>query len=172
MIQQIDFSCVCGEDIVAQTATVDQQVVKDLFSAFMAIPSSVVVKFKNDRGFLKMAINMTHKERILHTYETYADAKLVENIIGSMKGSTIGALEHYKSEEHQLEASEADPRIDLFKQFVNSPLSCRFSPDFITENGDRYLCVGFQIGFRKEVRFCLKRTEEVEAIVNELLRVA
>ena len=50
----IDFSNVWGEGAVAHTATIDQQVVKDLFHAFLEIPQEVVVKFRNEDGFLKM----------------------------------------------------------------------------------------------------------------------
>ena len=54
----INFSSVCGEETVAQTATVDQQVVNDLFNAFMTIPQEVVVRFRNENGYLKMIVNM------------------------------------------------------------------------------------------------------------------
>ena len=74
----IDFSSVCGEGTVAQTATVDQKVVNDLFNAFMTIPSEVVVKFRNEDGYLKMVVNMNHREKFFRSYETLADAKLVE----------------------------------------------------------------------------------------------
>ena len=116
----IDFTSVCGEESVAQTAKVDQQVVNDLFNAFMDIPQEVTVKFKNDNGYLIIVVNMNHREKFFRSYETYADAKLVESVIGSMKGTMMGALEVYKVEEHPLEASEVDPRINIFNQFLNS----------------------------------------------------
>ena len=55
----IDFSSVRGEGTVAQSATVDKQVVNDLFKAFMAIPQEVVVKFKHADGYLKMVVHIT-----------------------------------------------------------------------------------------------------------------
>ena len=168
----IDFSNVWGEGAVAHTATIDQQVVKDLFHAFLEIPQEVVVKFKNEDGFLKMVVKMNHREKFFRTYETYADAKLVEYMLGAMRGTISGALEAYKAEEHPLEASEVDPRVELFRQFINSPLRCRFDSDFVTKNSDRYLCATFNIGYRKVVKFCLKRTEEVEAIINEAIKAA
>ena len=168
----IDFASVCGEGTVAQTATVDQQVVNDLFNAFMTIPQEVVVKFRNDNGYLKMVVNMNHREKFLRSYETYADAKLVENMIGAMRGDRIASLETYKVEEHPLEASEVDPRIDLFRQFINSPLRCHFDADFIAGNGDRYVSATFNISYRKQIKFCLKRTEEIESIINEAVKAA
>ena len=168
----IDFSSVWGEAAVATTAKVDQQVVNDLFHAFMEIPQEVVVTFKNEDGFLKMVVKMNHREKFFRKYETCADAKLVEYMLGAMRGTMVGALEAYKAEEHTLEASETDPRIELFRQFINSPLKCRFDADFIAGNGDRYVSATFNIAYRKQVKFCLKRTEEIEGIISDALKAA
>ena len=172
MNEIIDFSSVLGEGAVAKTATVDQKVVNDLFNAFMEIPQEVVVSFKNEDGFLRMVVKMNHREKFFRRYETYADAKLVEYMIGAMRGLISGAFRTYNSEEHPLEASELDPRIELFKQFINSPLRCRFDSDFIAGNGDRYVSAIFTIGYRKQVKFCLKRTEEVESIISDAVKAA
>ena len=168
----INFSNVWGEDTVTATAKVDQQVVNDLFHAFMEIPQEVVVTFKNEDGFLKMVVKMNHREKFFRKYETCADAKLVEYMLGAMRGTMVGALEAYKAEEHTLEASETDPRVELFRQFINSPLRCRFDSDFIAGNGDRYVSATFNIAYRKQVKFCLKRTEEVESIISDALKAA
>ena len=172
MNDTIDFSSVLGEGAVAKTATVDQKVVNDLFNAFMEIPQEVVVSFKNEDGFLRMVVKMNHREKFFRRYETYADAKLVEYMIGAMRGLISGAFRTYNSEEHPLEASEADPRVELFRQFINSPLRCRFDSDFIAGNGDRYVSAIFTIGYRKQVKFCLKRTEEVESIIRDAVKAA
>ena len=168
----IDFSSVWGEAAVAATAKVDQQVVNDLFHAFMEIPQEVVVTFKNEDGFLKMVVKMNHREKFFRKYETCADAKLIEYMLGAMRGTMVGALETYKAEEHTLEASETDPRIELFRQFINSPLRCRFDADFIAGNGDRYVSATFNIAYRKQVKFCLKRTDEIETIISDALKAA
>ena len=168
----INFASVCGEEIVAQTATVDQQVVNDLFNAFMAIPQEVVVRFRNEDGYLKMIVIVNYREKYFSRYETFADAKLVENMIGAMRGDKIGALGNYKSEEHPLEAFNVDPRIDIFRQFIDSPFRCHFEADFVAGNGDRYVCATFNIGFHKHIKFCLKRTEEIEAIINKAIQAA
>ena len=168
----IDFASVWGEAIVTASAQVDQQVVNDLFNAFMEIPQEVVVKFRNEDGFLKMMVKMNHREKFFRTYETYSDAKLVECILGAMRGTMIGALEAYKADEHPLEAAEVDPRVGLFRQFINSPLRCRFDSDFIAGNGDRYVSATFTIAYRKQIKFCLKRTDELETIISDALKAA
>lgn len=168
----IDFQSVLGEKKVTKNVVVDQQVVNDLFNAFMSIPSSVEVKFKNDDGCLKMIVGMIHREKFSHSYETYADAKLVEAMIDSMREGKIGCLKGYNANEHPLEVSEVDPRIDLFRQFINSPLRCYFENDFIAKNGDRYICATFNVSYRKQIKFCLKRTEEIESIINNAFNAA
>ena len=124
----IDFASVWGKEAAAPTETVDQQVVNDLFHAFMSIPQEVTVKFKNDKGYLKMLVSMNFREKYIRNYETYADAKLVECMIGAMGGDRIAALEIYKAEEHPIEASEVDPRINLFRQFLNSQMLIPIKP--------------------------------------------
>lgn len=169
MSNVIDFSSVCGEGTVAKHTAVDQQVVNDLFQAFLEIPQEVVVSFKNDNGYLRMVVKMNHREKFFRTYETCADSKLVECMLGAMRGSMIGALKEYNSEKHILKASEFDPRIELFRQFINSPLRCSFNADFIAGNGDRYVCATFNISYRKQIKFCLKRTTEIEAIITDAI---
>ena len=168
----IDFASVCGEGTVAQTATVDQQVVNDLFNAFMTIPQEVIVKFRNDNGYLKMAVNMNHRDKFFRSYETFADGKLVENMIGAMRGDRIASLEIYKVEEHPLEASEVDPRINIFRLFLNSTMRCHFDADLVGKNGDRYMCATFNVSYKQHFKFCLKRTEELETIINEFINAA
>ena len=34
------------------------------------------------------------------------------------------------------------------------------------------MCATFHIGYRKEVKFCLKRTEEIESIIHEAIEAA
>ena len=171
-METINFSIALGEAAVAQTASVDHQVVNDIYNAFMAIPQEVVVRFKHDNGFLKMIVEMKHRDKFYHKYVTPADVKLVESMIAAMAAGQIGAIKAYNNEEHQLVASEADPRIELFRQFINSPLRCRFDADFIAGNGDRYISATFTIAYRKQIKFCLKRTEELEGIISDALKAA
>ena len=168
----INFADMFGEDAVAETKAVNQQVVKDLFQAFMTIPQEVTVRLKNDKGYLKMIVSMNFREKFFCSYETYADAKLIENMVGSMRGDRIGSLEAYKADEHPIEVSEVDPRINIFRQFLNSPMKCHFDADLVGKNGDRYMCATFNVSYKKQFKFCLKRTEELEAIINEFINEA
>ena len=168
----INFGNVMGESAVAHTATVDQQVVTDLINVIKDVPQGVTMKFKEEDGFLKMVVDVRQREMLYITYMTYADANLVECMLCAMRNDNTSALEGYKVEEHPLEAAEVDPRIELFQQFMNSGLRCRLEADLVTNKGERFVCVAFTIASHRQVKFCLKRTEEVEAIINEAIQAA
>ena len=171
MKQEIDWSALMGSAAVAQPKTVDPQVVTDMFNSFLSIPTEVNVGFKNEAGYLKMTVSMNFREKFIRNFETLADYKLVACTVAAM-GGTITAPEGYLAEEHVLEASDTDPREDLFVQFLNSPYRCHIEPDFVSAKGERYLCASFAPGYRKVVRFCLKRTEELENVIQRLINNA
>ena len=174
-MNKIDFSKVYGEETVTKTTAVDQKEVNRLFNAFINLPSSVEVKFQNIKGYLYMDVVMTFRGnyKCSYNYQTYADFKLVEKMLCSMGNPNMtGCLGGYKADEHPLEASESDPRVELFRQFMKSKFKCCFGKDFKPNEEESYVCATFQVGFRKEVKFCLKRTEEIEAIINDAMKVA
>ena len=165
MKQEIDWSALMGNTAVAQPKTIDPQVVIDIFTSFLSIPTEVNVSFKNEAGYLKMTVSMNFREKFIRNFETLADYKLVACTVAAM-GGTIPASEGYLAEEHKLEASDVDPREDLFVQFLNSPFRCHIEPDFVSAKGERFFCASFAPGYRKVVRFCLKRTPNLEEIIK------
>ena len=165
MKQEIDWSALMGSTAVAQPKTIDPQVVTDIFTSFLSIPTEVNVGFKNEAGYLKMTVSMNFREKFIRNFETLADYKLVACTVAAM-GGTIPAPEGYLAEEHKLEASDVDPREDLFVQFLNSPFRCHIEPDFVSAKGERFFCASFAPGYRKVVRFCLKRTLNLEEIIK------
>ena len=165
MKQNINWPASRGDAAVAQPKKLDTQVITDMFSSFLSIPTEVIVGFKNDEGYLKMTVSMNFRDKFIRNFETLADYKLVECMVAAM-GGTIPAPEGYLAEEHIFEASDKDPRVELFIQFLNSPYRCHIEPDFVSPKGERFFCASFAPGYRKVVRFCLKRTEELEEIVR------
>lgn len=165
MKQEIDWSALMGSTAVAQPKTIDPQVVTDIFTSFLSIPTEVNVGFKNEAGYLKMTVSMNFREKFIRNFETLADYKLVACTVAAM-GGTIPAPEGYLAEEHKLEVSDVDPREDLFVQFLNSPFRCHIEPDFVSAKGERFFCASFAPGYRKVVRFCLKRTPNLEEIIK------
>lgn len=174
MNEKIDFSSVRGEEAVATTPIINQSVVEEMYNKFKEKPTSVIVKFKNFRGVLKMNVQMYNGSRkFVNNFETNADFNLVEKVMGAMYNEkNIEALNDFNVEEHPLVASETDPRIELFKQMLYSSFRCRFEPDLVVDNGDRYVCASFIIRTNKEFKFYLPRTEEIEEIINNAIQAA
>ena len=172
----LDFENVFSEEAVAQNvAVVEQQVVTELHNAFVKNPSSVVVKFQNARGVLNMNVQMSYADNNKYTYnyQTYADIDLVEAMLCVMNNpAKANLLAEYKADEHKLEASESDPRSDLFRQFMASKIRCTFDKDYQPNAEESYVSATFHVANKKEVKFCLKRTDEVEAIINEAIHAA
>lgn len=171
-MKQIDFSHSVKSSVEEQTithipnATVNLAVVQNIYHAFLNIPTNVTMGFKNVENKLLMIVRVTHKNKITQEYTTFADFDLVEAMLNAL-GMRIGELPKYCKTEHTVEATEEDLRIELFRQFLNSPYRCYFGNDFISSNNERYACATFSIGFKKEVKFCLKRNEEVEKMINQ-----
>ena len=84
----------------------------------------------------------------------------------------VNLLAEYKADEHVLKPSESDPRSDLFRQFMASKIRCTFDKDYQPNAEESYVCATFHVANKKEVKFCLKRTEEIEAIINEAIQAA
>lgn len=176
-MKQIDFSYGVKstvEDRIIDdipNATVNLVVVQKIYRAFLNIPTNVTVGFKYVENKLLMIVRMTHKDKITQEYTTFADFDLVEAMVNAL-GMRIEALPKYCKTEHTVEATKEDLRIELFRQFLNSPNRCYFSNDFVSSNNERYVCATFSIGFKKEVRFCLKRNEEVEKMISQACKPA
>ena len=174
MNDTINFLSVRGEEAVATTPIINQSVVEEMYNKFKEKPTSVIVKFKNFRGVLKINVQMYNGSRkFVNNFETNADLKLVEKVMGAMYNEkNIEALNDFHVAEHPLVASETDPRIELFKQMLYSSFRCRFEPDLVVDNGDRYVCASFIIRTNKEFKFYLPRTEEIEEIINHAIQAA
>lgn len=171
----LDLNYILGDDAVdqpaeqQQTASVDQQTVNALSKAFNNNPSSVELKFHAVKGCIYVTVQITFNNNYKHVYnyQTYADFDLVQRLLACMANpSRRNCLTSYIAEEHQLVSSNDDPRINLFAQLINLPFRCRFDKDFTPTKDESYVCATFQIGNRKEAKFCLKRTPELESIIN------
>ena len=172
----LDLNYILGDDAFNQTsiaeqhsASVDQQTVNALSKAFNNNPSSVELKFHAVKGFIYVTVQITFNNnyKLVYNYQTYADFDLVQRLLASMANpSRRNCLASYIAEEHQLVASNEDPRINLFSQLLNLPFRCRFDKDFAPTKDESYICATFQISNRKEAKFCLKRTPELESIIN------
>ena len=151
-------------------ADVSLNVVEEIFMALINKPTSVVVKLRDDEGYLVIKVIITFKSKITREYETYADKPLLSLIMRGMRGIII-SMNDYGRDPHILDFTGTDPRIELFRLFLESNLKCRISPDYISRNDHsrRYFCADFTIADRMTFHFCLDRTEEVNEIFNKAI---
>lgn len=164
------------EELVASVITppfqadVSLNVVEEIFTALKNKPTSVVVKLRDDEGYLVIKVIITFKSKITREYETYADKLLLSLIMRGMR-RIIVSMDDYGRAPHILEYTGTDPRIELFRLFLESTLRCRISPDYISRNDPsrRFFCADFTIADRMTFHFCLDRTEEVNEIFNKAI---
>jgi len=151
-------------------ADVSLNVVEEIFTALKNKPTSVVVKLRDDKGYLVIKVIITFKSKITREYETYADKLLLSLIMRGMRGIII-SMDDYSRDPHKLEFTGTDPRIELFRLFLESTLKCRISQDYISRNDPsrRYFCADFTIADRMIFHFCLDRTEEITEIINKAI---
>jgi hypothetical protein len=151
-------------------ADVSLNVVEEIFTALKNKPTSVVVKLRDDEGYLVIKVIITFKSKITREYETYADKMLLSLIMRGMRGIIV-SMDDYGRDPHILEFTGTDPRIELFRLFLESTLKCRISPDYISRNDPsrRFFCADFTIADRMIFHFCLDRTEEINEIINKAI---
>ena len=151
-------------------ADVSLNVVEEIFTALKNKPTSVVVKLRDDEGYLVIKVIITFKSKITREYETYADKMLLSLIMRGMRGIIV-SMDDYGRDPHILEFTGTDPKIELFRLFLESTLRCRISPDYISRNDPsrRFFCADFTIADRMIFHFCLDRTEEINEIINKAI---
>ena len=150
--------------------TIDPTFVKSMVRGFVNIPTEVVVRPKTTGKNLQISVNMAHQGvRIKRTYKTFVDSDLVQAMLDAL-GNDIRAIQKYKVEEHEVEEFEQDMAVELFRQLLNSEHRCYFGEDLVTSKGEVYVCAKFGFAYKKEIHFCLKRTEELDKLIFEACR--
>lgn len=151
-------------------ADVSNDVAEDIFTALKNRPTSAVVKVRILDGYLMIKVIITFKFKITREYETFADMQLLSLIMRAMRGINV-SMDDYGRNLHILKYTVEDPRIEIFRLFMESTLKCRISPDYISRNDHsrRYFCADFTIADRMAFHFCLDRTEEVNEIFNKAI---
>lgn len=149
-------------------ADVSLDVAEEIFSALKKKPTSAVVKVRILDGYLVIKVNITFNYKITCEYVTFADKKLLSLIMRGMRG-TIVSMDDYGRDPHILEYTVADPRNELLRLFLESPLKCRISPDYISRDGTVCSCIEFSITERMKFQFCLEKTDETNEIINNAI---
>lgn len=151
-------------------ADVSLDVAEEIFSALKKRPTSAVVKVKILDGYLVIKVIITFNYKITREYETFADQLLLSLIMRGMRGISV-SMDDYGRNPHILEYTVADPRNELLRLFLESPLKCRISPEYVSRDGSGTicLCAEFTIADRMKFQFCLEKTDAVNEIINNAI---
>lgn len=84
----------------------------------------------------------------------------------------IDDLSAYKAEEHEVEIANNGENLvlELFKQYIKSPIRGYIETDWYSNKEERYRCMRFTSTFNGNVRFCLKATDEVNNLIHEVCK--
>ena len=112
--------------------------------------------------------NVQNANALLSTAEGNLD--VIEDNISRIRDLTLQAKNGtYSSDEIKAMQDEVSQRIEEIDRINTSAeySSLRLFGGSLKDSG-----ATFQVGFRKEFKFCLKRTEEIEAIINKAMKAA
>jgi hypothetical protein len=153
-------------DVVVPDAVVAPEIVKKILKGFQDKPYSVIAKFIDEDGCLVMKLTMWFVGSETREFLIYTDTTFIGLVMRAMRGIEFEKWEEYTKEVHGIMATCVDPRIDIFRQFMNSELKRCINKDYIAPTGKTYACVSFIISSWNEIRFCLERTDEINEIMN------
>lgn len=153
-------------DVKTAPAIVNPRIVKEIYNDFMNKPYSANARFYNEDGCLVMKLHMDFPDES-HEHLIFTDTKFIGLVMRAMRNMEYEKWEEYIKEPHGVMATIEDPRIDIFRQFMNSKLQRWFYNDYISPAGKTYACVTFVVAGWKEIRFCQERTNEINNIIKE-----
>lgn len=153
-------------DVKTAPAIVNPRIVKEIYNDFMNKPYSANARFYNEDGCLVMKLHMDFPDES-HEHLIFTDTKFIGLVMRGMMNIEFEKWEEYIKEPHGVMATKEDPRIDIFRQFMNSKLKRWFYNDYISPVGKTYACVNFVVAGWKEIRFCQERINEINNIIKE-----
>ena len=153
-------------DVKTAPAIVNPRIVKEIYDDFMKKPYAVTVRFYNEDGCLVMKLHMDFPDES-HEHLIFTDTKFIGLVMRAMRNIEWEKWEEYIKQPHGVMATNEDPRIDIFRQFMNSELRRWLYKDYISPAGKTYACITFVIAGWKEIRFCQERTNEIDNIIKE-----
>lgn len=154
---------------VVDNNKVSAEFVQALKEAFLMFPTKTNMSFKqSNTGQLIISVTVTYSNGTKQHLEGTGDTKLISAIHKGM-AKIIDDLSAYKAEEHEVEIANNGENLvlELFKQYIKSPIRGYIETDWYSNKGERYRCMRFTSTFNGNVRFCLKATDEVNNLIHE-----
>lgn len=166
-MKNVKFPEVLNNEI--ENAKVNAAFVQALKEAFLMFPTKTDMRFKqSNTGQLIISVTVTYWTGTVQHFEGAGDAELISAIHNGM-AKIINDLSAYKAEEHEVEVAKDGENLvlELFKQYIKSPMRGYIETDWYSNKGERYRCMRFTNTFNGYIRFCLKATDEVNELISE-----
>ena len=157
---------------VVDNNKVNAEFVQALKEAFLMFPTKTNMSFKqSNTGQLIISVTVTYSNGTKQHLEGAGDTELISAIHNGM-AKIIDDLSAYKAEEHEVEIANNGENLvlELFKQYIKSPIRGYIETDWYSNKEERYRCMRFTSSFNGNVRFCLKATDEVNNLIHEVCK--
>lgn len=154
---------------VVENTKVSAAFVQELKEAFLMFPVRTDMRFKqSSKGELIISVTVVYATGMTQHFEGAGDTELISAIHKGI-AKIINDLSAYKAEEHEVEVAKDGENLvlELFKQYIKSPMRGYIETDWYSNKGERYRCMRFTSTFNGYVRFCLKATDEVNKLISE-----
>lgn len=154
---------------VVENTKVSAAFVQELKEAFLMFPVRTDMRFKqSSKGELIISVTVVYATGMTQHFEGAGDTELISAIHKDIT-KIINDLSAYKAEEHEVEVAKNGENLvlELFKQYIKSPMRGYIETDWYSNKGERYRCMRFTSTFNGYVRFCLKATDEVNELISE-----
>lgn len=168
-MRKINFPTAVAQASNPVAMNVSANFVAELSNAFRVFPPKATMRFKQDFcGRLVIAITVTYDNGKVQSIEGFGDADLIPAIILAM-GRDLRVLGEYKPEEHQVEVAVdgEDLVAEILHQYLNQTTQCYIEKDWVSPKGERYRKVTFTPAYNKNIKFCLKATDEINNMIAE-----
>lgn len=169
-MKKLDFNNIAenASTNVVDNTKVSAAFVQALKEAFLMFPAKTDMRFKQSCGQLIISVTVTYRTGIVQHFEGAGDTDLISAIHKGM-AKIIDDLSAYNAEEHEIEVAKDGENLvlELFTQYIQSPMRGYIETDWYSNKGERYRCMRFTSTFNGNVRFCLKATDEVNGLINE-----
>ena len=157
-----------NENLVSADANtnVDENFVKAIKRAFMTFPRRSSMSFRQDpSGLLIIKLVFTHATGMKRVLEGYGDVDLISTI----SSYAIGRFDvEYVAAEHEVEkAAEGENlRVEIFKQYLDSPMNGTIGPDWVSPSGKIFRMISYVLPHNLQIRFCLEASDEIDSMLE------
>ncbi|WP_455592205.1 hypothetical protein [Bacteroides sp.] len=94
--------------------------------------------------------------------------EVINCIIEAVQGN-FQPIQAYEEKDEPALIVNDNFKLQMIEDFIKCSYRATIGDDFITKNGDRLLNIKFKVAYYQEFYFFIKRTEEVEALLDKYL---